>query len=160
MSISSPRVGVAETRRDRIEPGRPNDAARATAAPPISSVKRLGRHAIVDVSNADGPLEEAEATALLTEIARACGVTLLRIVTHPFGEGHGLTAIAVLAESHISLHEWPEYRFVAFDIFVCGHADPGPAIALIRSHFPRAHVESQIIDRQTKWHEPQATLTA
>jgi S-adenosylmethionine decarboxylase len=112
-------------------------------------VKRLGRHAIVDVSNADGPLEEAEVAPLLTEIARACGVTLLSIVTHPFGEGCGLTAIAVLAESHISLHEWPEHRFVAFDIFVCGRADPAPALAVIRSQFPRAHVESQIIDRQT-----------
>jgi S-adenosylmethionine decarboxylase len=132
----------------------------ATATPPRNVVKRLGKHAIVDVSDADGPLEEAEVASLLTDIARACGVTLLSIVTHPFGEGNGLTAIAVLAESHISLHEWPEYRFVAFDIFVCGRGDPGPAIALIRSQFPRAHVESRIIDRQTKWHEPQAMPTA
>ena len=141
-------------------PVSPSHLGTATTAPRRSVVKRLGKHAIVDVSNADGPLEEAEVAALLTDIARACGVTLLSIVTHPFGEGHGLTAIAVLAESHISLHEWPEYRFVAFDIFVCGHGDPGPAIALIRSQFPRAHVESQIIDRQTKWLEPQAMPTA
>jgi S-adenosylmethionine decarboxylase len=160
MPTAPPRFGVAETRSGAVGVGRPTDAPRATAAPPPNSVKRVGQHAIVDVSNVDGRLEEAEVAALLTEIARACGVTLLSIVTHPFGEGQGLTAIAVLAESHISLHEWPEYRFVAFDIFVCGHGDPGPAIALIRSRFPRAHVESQIIDRQTKWHEPRAMPTA
>jgi S-adenosylmethionine decarboxylase len=98
--------------------------------------------------------------ALLRDIARACGVTLLRIVTHPFGRGQGVTAIAVLAESHISLHEWPEHRFVAFDVFVCGRANPESAIAVIRSRFPHAHVESQIIDRQTTWHEPRAMPTA
>jgi S-adenosylmethionine decarboxylase len=109
--------------------------------------RRLGQHAIVDVSGADRPLEEAEVTSLLADMARASGATLLRIETHQFGVGHGLTAIAVLAESHISLHEWPEYRFVAFDIFVCGSADPEPAIGIIRSRFPGAHLETQIIDR-------------
>jgi S-adenosylmethionine decarboxylase len=140
----------------------PTSPSRLSVAepPPATAVKRLGQHAIVDVSDADGPLQEAEVAALLTAIARACRVTLRSIVTHPFGEGQGLTAIAVLAESHISVHEWPEYRFVAFDIFVCGHADPRPAIALIRSQFPHAHVKSQIIDRQTTWAEPRAMPTA
>ena len=113
-------------------------------------MRRLGRHAIVDVSGADRRLEEAEVTSLLADMARACGATLLRIDTHTFGEGHGLTAIAVLAESHISWHEWPEHRFVAFDIFVCGSADPEPAIGIIRSRFPGAHVEAQIIDRESR----------
>lgn len=138
---------------------RPLHSGVVEAVSPASAVKRLGKHAIIDVSNVDRRLEEDEVTALLTDLARACGVTLLRIVTHPFGEGYGLTAIAVLAESHISLHEWPEYRFVAFDIFVCGRGDPRPAIGIIRSHFPHARVESRIIDRQTEWHEPQAMPT-
>ncbi len=110
-------------------------------------MKRLGRHAIVDVSEVDEPLRHAEVTSLLTDMASACGATLLRIETHEFGEGHGLTAIAILAESHISLHEWPEHRFVAFDIFVCGSASPEPAIDLIRSRFPDSRVRSGIIDR-------------
>ncbi len=93
------------------------------------------------------PLDEATAIGLLTELAQACGATLLRIETHEFGSGHGLTAIAVLAESHISLHEWPEHEFIAFDVFVCGEADPEPAIALLRERFPGAHVAAQIIDR-------------
>ena len=113
-------------------------------------MRRLGRHAIVDVSGADRRLEEAEVTLLLADMARACGATLLRIETHEFGEGHGLTAIALLAESHISCHDWPEHRFVAFDIFVCGSANPEPAVGIIRSRFPSAHVEAQIIDRESQ----------
>src|SRR5260370_30537102 len=113
-------------------------------------MRRLGRHAIVDVSGADGPLDEAVVTSLLAELATACGATLLKTQTHHFGEGHGLTAIAVLAESHISLHEWPEHGFVAFDIFVCGSADPGPAVELIRARFPGATVAAQVIDRGSR----------
>lgn len=108
---------------------------------------RLGRHAIVDVSGASGPLDEAEATSLLADLAAACGATLLETKTHPFGEGHGLTAIAVLAESHVSMHEWPEHGFIAFDVFVCGSADPEPAVELIRARFPGTRVEARIVDR-------------
>jgi S-adenosylmethionine decarboxylase len=110
-------------------------------------MRQLGRHAIVDVSGVTRALDAASVTELLTDLARACGATLLRIEMHEFGAEHGLTAIAVLAESHISVHEWPEHRFVAFDIFVCGAADPEPAIVLIRAWFPGARVTSQIIDR-------------
>jgi|HubBroStandDraft_1064217.scaffolds.fasta_scaffold04451_3 S-adenosylmethionine decarboxylase len=113
-------------------------------------VKRLGRHAIVDVSGADSSLEVADATSLLTAMATACGATLLTTQTHQFGEGHGLTAIAVLAESHISMHEWPEHRFVAFDIFVCGSADPEPAIDVIRSRYPSARIQVKVMERGSR----------
>lgn len=113
-------------------------------------MRRLGRHILADVSGVDQTLGESEATLLLADMAQACGATLIKIDTHLFGEGHGLTAIAVLAESHISLHEWPEYQFVAFDIFVCGTADPVRAVDLIQSRFPDAHVETRILDRQSQ----------
>lgn len=110
-------------------------------------LNRLGQHAIVDVSGTERSLDEADAESLLADMARACGATLLRTQTHRFGGTQGLTAIAVLAESHISLHEWPEHRFVAFDIFVCGQADPRPAIELIRSHYPGSHIAAQVLLR-------------
>src|ERR1700722_18671619 len=113
-------------------------------------MRRLGRHAIVDVSGVAGPLGEVQARTLLADLAEACGATTLRIELHHFGAGHGLTAVALLAESHISLHEWPEYSFIAFDIFVCGAAEPEPAIDLLRVRFPEAHVSAQIIDRESR----------
>jgi S-adenosylmethionine decarboxylase len=112
-------------------------------------MRRLGRHALLDVSDVDRVLEETEITTLLADMAKACNATLLRTEIHKFGEGHGMTAIAVLGQSHISLHEWPEYRFIAFDIFVCGPANPEPAAGVISTVFPGAHVEMQIIDRES-----------
>jgi S-adenosylmethionine decarboxylase len=112
-------------------------------------MRRLGRHAVIDVSRVAKPLDEAQAASLLADMAQVCGATVLRIESHHFGPGHGLTAVALLAESHISLHEWPEYGFIAFDIFVCGAAEPEPAIELLRARFPEAHVVAQIIDRES-----------
>lgn len=102
---------------------------------------------MIDVSHVAKPLDEAQAAALLHDMALAAGATMLRIESHHFGAGHGTTAVALLAESHISLHEWPEYGFIAFDIFVCGAAEPEPAIELLRARFPEAEVTAQIIDR-------------
>jgi len=56
----------------------------------------------------------------------------------------------VLAESHISMHEWPEHRFVAFDIFVCGSADPEPAIDVIRSRYPSARIQVKVMERGSR----------
>lgn len=117
---------------------------------------RLGRHAIVDVTGVERALKPAEVPPLLSAMAKACGATLLRIDTHQFGEGHGLTAVAILAESHLSLHEWPERGFIAFDIFVCGSADPKPAVELIRSRFPDSQVTAQVIDRGSQSASPGA----
>lgn len=108
---------------------------------------RLGQHALVDVGGISRPLDETEAGELLIRITEACGATLLMTQMHRFGEGDGLTAIAILAESHISLHEWPEHEYVAFDIFVCGRADPERGVDVIREHYPHADVNAQIFDR-------------
>jgi S-adenosylmethionine decarboxylase proenzyme len=49
--------------------------------------------------------------------------TLLYIHLHRFGDGGGISRVAVLAESHISVHTWPEKGFAAFDVFMCGNAE-------------------------------------
>jgi S-adenosylmethionine decarboxylase len=41
---------------------------------------------------------------------------------HAFGEGQGVTGVVLLAESHITIHTWPECGFAAADIFMCGSA--------------------------------------
>src|ERR1700722_2630008 len=112
-------------------------------------MRGVGRHGGVGVTQLGKPVDEAQAAALLADMAEVCGARVLRIESHHFGAGHGLTAVALLAESHISLHEWPEYGFIAFDIFVCGAAEPEPAIELLRARFPEAHVAAPIIDRES-----------
>ncbi len=55
----------------------------------------------------------------LTGAAKAAGATLLDLRVHGFGAGHGVTGVALLAESHISIHTWPEHDYAAVDICLC-----------------------------------------
>jgi S-adenosylmethionine decarboxylase len=54
---------------------------------------------------------------------------------HSFGEGAGITGVAILAESHISIHTWPETGFAAIDIFMCGSCDPHRAMPVLEAAF-------------------------
>lgn len=71
----------------------------------------------------------------LREAAIAADAEVLKVWSHSFGQGQGITAIAVLAESHISVHSWAEANFAAFDVFMCGKADPEKAIQLLVDRF-------------------------
>ena len=84
-----------------------------------------GHHYLVDVWGEGAYLKSQTAIeTILREAAEAAGATLLHIHTHQFGEGEGVSGIAILAESHISAHTWPERAFAAFDMFLCGGTDP------------------------------------
>ena len=68
---------------------------------------------------------------LLREGAQAAGARILHSHFHSFGEGAGVTGVVLLAESHISIHTWPECGFAAADIFMCGTAQPQLALQVI-----------------------------
>ena len=68
---------------------------------------------------------------LLRAAADAAGARVLHSHFHGFGEGLGVTGVVLLAESHISIHTWPEAGFAAVDIFMCGQAQPELALAII-----------------------------
>jgi S-adenosylmethionine decarboxylase len=64
---------------------------------------------------------------LLTDAAQIACSTLLRLTSESF-EPQGVTALALLAESHISIHTWPETGYAAVDVFTCGqHTRPEAA---------------------------------
>ncbi len=69
---------------------------------------------------------------LLREAAEAAGATILLGHFHSFGPMQGVTGVLLLAESHISIHTWPEFGFAAADIFMCGQAQPQTAMEVIR----------------------------
>jgi S-adenosylmethionine decarboxylase len=69
--------------------------------------------------------------ALLRLGAEAAGATILHSHFHSFGPQQGVTGVLLLAESHISIHTWPEYGFAAADIFMCGDAAPQLALDVI-----------------------------
>ena len=68
---------------------------------------------------------------LLREGASAAGARILHSHFHSFGPAQGVTGVVLLAESHISIHTWPETGFAAADIFMCGNAQPEVAMRVI-----------------------------
>jgi len=94
-----------------------------------------GQHLLADLSGIDAKkLGSCEALdALLREAAAAAQARVLFSHFHAFGEGQGVTGVVLLAESHISIHTWPEHGFAAADIFMCGDAQPELALAIIES---------------------------
>jgi S-adenosylmethionine decarboxylase len=81
----------------------------------------------------------------------ASGVTLLKLQLHHFGPGSGVTGVALLAESHISIHTWPERDYAALDIFMCGRASsPQKALAALRSALSPHSVRVRRFERGLK----------
>ena len=56
---------------------------------------------------------------VLVEAARRAQATIVDVVFHEFNP-FGISGVVVIAESHLSIHTWPEYRYAAVDIFSCG----------------------------------------
>ena len=63
--------------------------------------------------------DESFLRCLLNRAAKLANATVLNLISNKF-EPQGVTAIALLAESHISIHSWPESNYSAVDIFTCG----------------------------------------
>ena len=72
---------------------------------------------------------------ILKDSVKACGATLLKINLHKFSPSGGISGVAIIKESHISIHTWPEYKYAAIDIFVCGEVNPYRAITVIKKGF-------------------------
>jgi len=99
-----------------------------------------GVHLIVDMWGAQRLDDEPLIQQALKEAAIEAGATLLHVHTHKFEEGGGVSGVAVLAESHISVHTWPERNFAAFDVFMCGCAKPADAIPALKRAFSPEHI--------------------
>ena len=98
-------------------------------------VSFAGTHLIVDVWGVD-QLDDLELMeCAMREAVEAAKATLLHIHLHHFIPNGGISGVAVLAESHISVHTWPERQFAAFDIFMCGGAKPELAVKVLQTHF-------------------------
>lgn len=83
----------------------------------------------------------------LKNIAEHCGATVLQTYGHQFPGGNGITAGVILAESHITIHTWPEKKYVAADVFMCGQCRPKDAIPLIVNIFGAKKFDQKAINR-------------
>lgn len=100
-----------------------------------------GTHLIVDLWDASRLDDLPAVEAALRRATEAAGATLLNIDLHHFTPNGGVSGVAVLAESHISIHTWPERAYAAIDIFMCGDARPHEAIAVLRDAFAPARIQ-------------------
>jgi S-adenosylmethionine decarboxylase len=85
--------------------------------------------------------------ALLRAAAEAAGAQILHSHFHAFGPGLGVTGVVLLAESHMSIHTWPEQAFAAVDIFMCGSAAPQRALAVLRNALAPVHCSVRTVQR-------------
>ena len=103
-------------------------------------VRCAGVHLLIDLYEARhlDDIEYVEAT--LRRCVEASRATLLHIHVHHF-QPNGVSGVAVLAESHISIHTWPYSGYAAVDVFMCGDADPDQCVPVLREAFAAKRVE-------------------
>ena len=94
-----------------------------------------GMHLLVDLWGASNLTDPAHIDVALKEAALAAGATILHSHFHHFSPNGGVSGVLVLAESHISIHTWPERDFAAVDIFMCGACDPHLSVPVLRRAF-------------------------
>ena len=106
-----------------------------------------GEHLLIECYGPHAELREGALEALLRRAAMAGGATVLSCHLHPFGDAQGVTGVALLAESHITVHTWPERDYAAFDVFMCGRCSPWRAAEVIREAAPWAEVRVHSVPR-------------
>ena len=81
-----------------------------------------GNHGLLDLYGCDEAIlkDEGRLKTALVAASQAAEATILTEHFHTFGGAGGVTGVLLLAESHISIHTWPEHHFAAIDAFICG----------------------------------------
>jgi len=111
-----------------------NEAEKLKVVVNNKPLKANGKHLIIDLYDAHHLNDIDLMKTVIHEIIKQTHTTLLFENFHPF-QPSGITGVACLAESHISVHTWPEDNYAAFDIFVCGDAHPEVAINIVKHYF-------------------------
>ncbi|MGH3612229.1 MAG: adenosylmethionine decarboxylase [Pseudonocardia sp.] len=110
-----------------------------------------GRHVLAELREVDRAVLDDEAAlrgVVRTALERA-GATVLQVIAHRFAP-HGVTVLALLAESHASLHTWPEHGSAFVDVFTCGDVtDPEKAVGLIAEGLGATAVRRDTVRRGT-----------
>ncbi|MBN1518201.1 adenosylmethionine decarboxylase [Candidatus Sumerlaeota bacterium] len=94
-----------------------------------------GSHLLVELWQARHLNDGTRIRQILIEAIEAVGATLLSVDLHVFSPNGGVSGVAILQESHMSIHTWPEFEYAAIDLFVCGTVDPYKAIPVIKEAF-------------------------
>ena len=114
-----------------------------------NGVRCAGAHLIIDLYDAERLDDLDHIEAALRRCVDEAGATLLHIHLHHFEPNGGVSGVAVLAESHISIHSWPENGYAALDVFMCGNAKPDACVPVLRDAFnPKRIAVSEVLRGQ------------
>ena len=105
----------------------------------------MGKHYLLNLY--DCPFDilnnELFLTQVITEAALSTRATLLKVISNQF-HPQGVTVLALLSESHISIHTWPERNFASIDIFMCGNCDPQTAVDYLQKILEPSSVDQSL----------------
>ncbi len=117
-------------------------------------MKALGNHILVEFYDCDKQImnDAPFIEKVMNEASLLAGATIVGSHFHTFSP-HGVSGVIVIAESHLSIHTWPEYGYAAVDIFTCGDVlDPEVAFHHLKKHF-QAGSTSTIEMRRGQLHD-------
>lgn len=114
-----------------------------------------GRHLIIELAQGNGFDDPQRIEDALRAAALICNATILHLHCHRFSPS-GVSGFAMLAESHISCHTWPDQNYAAFDIFMCGNSQPRLAITVLQDAFDAQIVHVQELHRGAGLLDPDA----
>jgi S-adenosylmethionine decarboxylase len=103
-------------------------------------LRYAGRHLIIDLWDAEYLDDMGVIEIALRRAIKAAGATLLHLHLHEFAPSGGVSGVALLAESHISIHTWPERGYAAIDVFMCGSAKPHRVIPVLKYAFKAGRI--------------------
>jgi S-adenosylmethionine decarboxylase len=109
--------------------------------PETTPVPHVGQHLLIDLWGAKNldDLDVVQTTIL--ESTHACGANLIVLKLHQFEVGNGITGVAILSQSHMAIHTWPEIGYAAIDLFVCGTNDPHMIIPILHAYFTPTQIK-------------------
>ena len=101
----------------------------------------IGSHGLLDLYGCPPePLRDAaKLQSAMEQAARQAGACILSAHFHRFGGHGGITGVLLLAESHLSIHTWPEHHYAAADIFLCGSLNPAHARLALEQALQAGH---------------------
>ena len=109
---------------------------------------KVGEHITLDILGTSKEYEPKFFEKLVYKIAKKAKVTVLEISKYKF-EPQGFTLVALLAESHISFHTFPEKGIISFDFFTCGKVNPIVALDILKKEINHKRIVKKEFNRDT-----------
>lgn len=113
------------------------------------TMKSLGRHLILELFDCPAALldDPEHVSQSIVKAVERSGATLIKPFFHQFAP-QGVSGVAIISESHFSIHTWPEYGYAALDIFTCGDViDMDAAVRSLKQDFQALSIQKMVLSR-------------